>query len=130
MFAVGPEALRTGEERCPLKGEEEANGSGAESVRSRHLLDAVAWRALSHLLQPVPRKDASGSFGSWRAGVLHVKYLNKWICQTCPLLPGLNAQGEETQESCVSLCHNNSSSLFRPTISLIHNSGLRKLRLF
>lgn len=53
---MGPEALRTGEERWPRKGKEEANGSAAQSVRSGHLLDAVAWRALSHLLQPVPRQ--------------------------------------------------------------------------
>lgn len=36
-----------------------------------------------------PSKDASGSFGSWSADVLHVKYLNKWICQMSPQLPGL-----------------------------------------
>lgn len=92
----------TDQERWPWKGKEDADSSAVEPVRSRHLLDAVARRALSRVLQPVPGKDASGSFGCC-AGVLHIKYFNKWICQEVASATGTHAQGEETQEA-VYLC--------------------------
>lgn len=119
VLALGMEAPRTAEERWQPRGKEEAKGSSAaESVRSRHLLDAVAWRALSHSLQPVSRKDASGSFDCRRACILHIKYFNKCMCQEVASTTGTHAQGKEKhRQEAVYLC-----AIATPHPSFVHQS--------
>lgn len=87
-------------------------------MHSRHLLDAVSWKAFCPTHCSQSPQDASGSFDCRRAGVLHIKYFNKCVYQEVASTTETHAQGEEKhKQEAMYLC-----VIATPHPRLVHQS--------